>query len=178
MPFQRNGRKRFADELERGIRQVAGQFIRERGIGLVIPDNARISHRILIGKGESSTAKHGQIVVAEILDYPTQVEQATGRIVRIIGDPQQKGIATDIAIQSHAIPTQWPKAVRDEIKIYGQSVPAEAIKGRLDLRDVDLITIDGADARDFDDAVFCCGSPMIRTMRPVACWSSADPICT
>ena len=145
----------LVEVLERGVRQVAGQFIRERGIGLVIPDNARISHRVLIAKGESGAAKHGQIVVAEILDYPTQVEQVTGRIVRIIGDPQQKGIATDIAIQSHAIPTQWPKAVRDEIKVFSESVPAEATKGRVDLRDVDLITIDGADARDFDDAVFC-----------------------
>jgi len=145
----------LVEVLERGVREVAGKFIRERGIGLLIPDNARISHRVLIAKGEANNAKHGQIVVAEILDYPTQVEQATGRIVRIIGDPQQKGIATDIAIQSHAIPTLWPRAVRDEIKGIGESVPAAAKKGRVDLRDVDLITIDGADARDFDDAVYC-----------------------
>jgi len=141
--------------LERGVREVAGQFIRERGIGLVIPDNARIAHRVLIAKGESNNAKPGQIVVAEILDYPTQVEQATARIVRIIGDPKQKGIATDIAIESHSIPTAWPKAVLEEIKAFGTDVPAAAKKGRIDLRDVDLLTIDGADARDFDDAVFC-----------------------
>ena len=145
----------LVEVLERGVREVAGKFIRERGIGLLIPDNARISHRVLIAKGEANNAKHGQIVVAEILDYPTQVEQATGRIVRIIGDPQQKGIATDIAIQSHAIPSLWPKAVREEIKGIGESVPSAAKKGRVDLRDVDLITIDGADARDFDDAVYC-----------------------
>ncbi|MGI9270749.1 MAG: ribonuclease R [Woeseiaceae bacterium] len=145
----------LVEVLKRGVREVAGQFIRERGIGLVIPDNSKISHRILIAKGESNKAKPGQMVVAEILDYPTQVEQSTGRIVRVIGDPGQKGIATDIAIQSHAIPTEWPKAVREEIKNLGAEVPAAAKKGRVDLRDVDLITIDGADARDFDDAVFC-----------------------
>jgi ribonuclease R len=141
--------------LERGVREVAGQFIRERGIGLVIPDNAKISHRVLIAKGAANKAQPGQIVVAEILDYPTQVEQATGRIVRIIGDPKQKGIATDIAIETHAIPTAWPKSVQEEIKSFGTEVPAAAKTGRVDLRDVDLLTIDGADARDFDDAVFC-----------------------
>jgi len=145
----------LVEVLERGVREVAGQFIRERGIGLVIPDNSRISHRILIAKGESGKAKPGQIVVAEILDYPTHVEQATGRVVRVLGDPKQKGIATDIAIESHAIPTGWPKAVREEIGKYGKDVPETAKKGRVDLRGVDLITIDGADARDFDDAVYC-----------------------
>jgi ribonuclease R len=145
----------LVEVLDRGVREIAGQFIRERGIGLVIPDNSRISHRVLIAKGESKGAKPGQIVVAEILDYPSQVEQATARIVRVIGDPKQKGIATDIAIETHAIPTAWPKAVREETKDLGTDVPAAAKKGRVDLRDVDLLTIDGADARDFDDAVFC-----------------------
>jgi ribonuclease R len=145
----------LVDVLERGTQQVAGQFIRERGIGLVIPDNSRISHRILIPKGESGGATHGQMVVVEILDYPTKVEQATGRIVEVIGAPGEKGIATEIAIHSHAIPNKWPKAVLKEIEKYGDSVPAKAKQGRTDLRSVDLVTIDGADARDFDDAVFC-----------------------
>jgi len=145
----------LVEVLERGVREVAGQFIRERGIGLVIPDNSRISHRILIAKGEAGKAQPGQIVVAEILDYPSRVEQATGRVVRVLGDPKQKGIATDIAIESHAIPTGWPKAVREEITKFGKDVPEVAKKDRVDLRGVDLITIDGADARDFDDAVFC-----------------------
>ena len=145
----------LVDVLDRGTLQVAGQFIRERGIGLVVPDNPRISHRILIPKDEWGRAKPGQIVVAEILDYPTSVEQATGRIVDVIGAPEEKGIATDIAIHSHAIPYKWPKAVLAEIEKYGSSVPSKAKQGRTDLRSVDLVTIDGADARDFDDAVFC-----------------------
>ena len=145
----------LVEVLERGAREIAGRFIRERGIGLVIPDNARIAHRILVAKGEAHGAKPGQIVVIRILDYPTQFEQATGKIVRIIGDPHKKGIATDIAIHSHAIPTGWPKAVREQIKKFGKTVPAQAKRGRVDLRDLDLVTIDGADARDFDDAVYC-----------------------
>jgi len=145
----------LVEVLERNVREIAGQFIRERGIGLVIPDNARIAHRILIARGESGAAKHGQIVVAQILDYPTQVEQATGKIVHVIGDPKQKGIATDIAIHSHTIPTKWPKAVLEQIRGIGSTVPSAAKKSRNDLRGMDLVTIDGADARDFDDAVFC-----------------------
>ncbi len=145
----------LVDVLERGTREVAGQFIRERGIGIVIPDNAKLAHRILIPKGEAANAKHGNMVVAEILDYPTHVEQATGRITTVIGNPGEKGIATDIAIHAHAIPFKWPDAVREEVEVFGASVPESAHSGRTELRDVDLITIDGADARDFDDAVYC-----------------------
>ena len=145
----------LVDVLERGSRQIAGQFIRERGIGLVVPDNSRISHRILIPKGEAGKAQASDMVVVEILDYPSRVEQATGRIITVIGAPGEKGIATDIAIHSHAIPFEWPNSVMSEIKKFGSEVPGKAKAGRTDLRDLNLVTIDGADARDFDDAVFC-----------------------
>jgi ribonuclease R len=146
---------KLVEVLERGTREVAGQFIRERGIGVVIPDNPKVAHRILIAKGEAGAAKHGQIVVAKILDFPTHVEQATGKVVEVIGDPGQQGIATDIAIHAHGIPTDWPKAVRQQAKTFGREVTEEAKKGRIDLRNLNLVTIDGADARDFDDAVYC-----------------------
>ena len=145
----------LVEVLERGAREIVGRYIRERGVGLVIPDNTRIAHRILVARGEAKRARPGQIVVIEILDYPSRIEQATGRIVRILGDLEQKGIATDIAIESHGIPTEWPRGVREEARKFGKSVPAAGKRGRVDLREVDLVTIDGADARDFDDAVFC-----------------------
>jgi ribonuclease R len=145
---------RLVEVLDRGVREVAGQFIRERGIGVVIPDNPKIAHRILIARGAAGDAKHGQIVVVRILDYPTRVEQATGEIIEVIGTPGEKGIATEIAIHAHAIPTDWPKEVREQAKEFGEQVPEDAKKGRIDLRDVNLVTIDGADARDFDDAVY------------------------
>lgn len=145
----------LVDVLERGTREIAGQYIRERGIGLVVPDNSRIAHRILVPGGEAGKAQAGDLVVVEILDYPTHIEQATGRIVTVIGKPGEKGIATEIAIHSHAIPFEWPRSVLREIEQFGKHVPAKAKAGRTDLRDADLLTIDGADARDFDDAVFC-----------------------
>jgi len=145
---------RLVEVLERSVTEVAGQFIRERGIGVVIPDNPRIAHRILVARGAAGGAEHGQIVIAKILDFPTHLEQATGEILRIVGNADDKGIATDIAIHAHGIPTDWPRPVRDQAKQFGKEVPESAKKGRVDLRGVNLVTIDGADARDFDDAVF------------------------
>ncbi|HET6628651.1 MAG TPA: ribonuclease R [Woeseiaceae bacterium] len=146
---------RLVEILERGIEEVAGRFVRERGIGIVVPDNPKIPHRVLIPDGESGSAKPGQIVVARILDYPTEVQQATGRVVRIIGSAGQKGMATDIAIHAHAIPNVWPPDVERRARTFKKEVPAADKKGRTDLRDLPLVTIDGADARDFDDAVYC-----------------------
>lgn len=145
---------KLVEVLDRGVREIAGQFIRERGIGVVIPDNPRIAHRVLIAKGAAGEARHGQVVVVRILDYPTQVEQATGEIIEVIGTPGDKGIATDIAIHANGIPTDWPREVRDQAKTFGEQVPDAAKNDRVDLRHTKLVTIDGADARDFDDAVF------------------------
>ena len=145
----------LVEVLARNTREVAGQFIRERGVGVVIPDDARLSHRILIAKGGAGRAKHGDMVVAKILDYPTHVEQATGQITTVIGSPNDRGIATDIAIHAHGIPHRWPGAVQDEVGEFGSRVPDKAKRGRVDLRSVNLMTIDGEDAKDFDDAVFC-----------------------
>ncbi len=141
--------------LERGLEEIAGRFVRERGIGIVVPDNPKITHRILIPERESGEAKPGQIVVARILDYPSEVQQPIGRIVRVIGAPDQKGMATDIAIHAYAIPDVWPEAVLRRARTYPGKVRAAERKGRVDLRDLPLVTIDGADARDFDDAVYC-----------------------
>ena len=155
--LDRRGRSeaKVVEVLEHAVTEIAGQFIRERGIGLVVPDNPKIPHRMIIAKGEAGNASHGQMVIAEILDYPSNMEQMSGRIIQVIGEPDRPGIATDIAIHSNGIPNRWPGDVRDVAKTFGKSVPAAAKKGRVDLRDVPLITIDGADARDFDDAVFC-----------------------
>ena len=146
---------KLIEVLERGVDEIAGVFIKERGIGLVLPDNPRIGHRILIPPEETASARPGQVVVVRMLDYPSDFEQATGRVIRVIGEPGDRGIATDIAIQAHSIPFEWPAAVRAAARQIGREVPADAKKGRTDLRDVPLITIDGEDARDFDDAVYC-----------------------
>ncbi|MEJ2602009.1 MAG: ribonuclease R [Gammaproteobacteria bacterium] len=140
--------------LEHRTREVAGQYVRERGIGIVVPDNPRIQHRILIARGESGKAKHGDMVIAELIDFPSRQEQATGRVARVLGPPGQHGMATDLAIHAHGIPHRWPRAVDEEAEAFGKYVPRAAKQGRQDLRDLPLVTIDGEDARDFDDAVY------------------------
>lgn len=139
--------------LERANAEVAGRYIRERGIGLVIPDNPKLTQRILIPQGERGEAKPGEMVVVRILDYPTMEGQATASVVQVLGAPGQTGMPTDLAIHAHSIPYKWPEAVVEEASDFGTSVPTRAKQGRKDLRDLPLVTIDGADARDFDDAV-------------------------
>lgn len=146
---------RVVEIVERGTEEIAGQFVRERGIGLVVPDNPKIDHRILIPKGEAGSAKPGQMVVVRILDYPSKWEPPTGSVIQVLGEPGQKGIATDIAIHAHGIPTTWPADARKAAAGFASTVPSAAKKGRVDLRSTPLVTIDGVDARDFDDAVFC-----------------------
>ncbi|MEM7611588.1 MAG: ribonuclease R [Pseudomonadota bacterium] len=140
--------------LERTTTEVAGRYIRERGIGLVIPDNPKLTQRILVPARQHGKASPGDIVVAKILDYPDHDKLATGKVVRVLGRPEQTGMPTDLAIHAHNIPYRWPAAVRHEADVFGKTVPTPAKKGRADLRTMPLVTIDGADARDFDDAVY------------------------
>ena len=140
--------------LERTIKSITGQFIRDRNCCFVLPENSKLPHRIVISKDQSSHIKNNSVVVVEILSYPKQNKLATGRITSVIGEIGDKGIITEIAIHSHGIPFDWPDSVKQEAQKFGRNISVED-KKRIDLRDLNLITIDGADARDFDDAVFC-----------------------
>ncbi len=153
----RRGRRegRIVEVLERQNQTVVGQYIEEGGVGFVIPDNKRISQDIVIPPDQRGEARDGQIVVAAILEQPNRKFQPIGKIVEILGDHRDPGMEIDIAIRAHGIPFQWPQEVQDEAAGFGSEVPEAAKKGRLDLRKTPLVTIDGEDAKDFDDAVFC-----------------------
>lgn len=144
----------LVDVLERRNTRVVGRYVEERGIGLVMPDNARISQDILIPSSERAGARPGQIVTAEIVQPPDKRSQPIGRIVEVLGEHMAPGMEVDIAIRSHGLPHQWPVEVETEIAGLGAEVPEPQKQGRLDLRSLPLVTIDGADARDFDDAVY------------------------
>ncbi|MGA7978915.1 MAG: ribonuclease R [Chromatiaceae bacterium] len=145
--------------LERSTRNVVGRFYQEGGVGFVVPDNKRLTHDIIIPRDRIDRAEQGQIVVAEITDQPTKRTQPIGRILEVVGDHMAPGMETDIAIRTHDLPVEWPAAVEAEIASLSDEVPQAAKEGRTDLRRVPLVTIDGADARDFDDAVFCERKP-------------------
>lgn len=153
----KKGRREAAvvDVLERNTHQIVGRLYKEDGFTYVIPDNKNISQTVLIQKGGSGKAKQGQIVIAEIVEQPTKLRQPIGRIVEVLGDHLAPGMEIEMAIRSHELPHLWPDQVQEEIKPLKPEVPESAKTNRLDLRNTPLVTIDGEDARDFDDAVFC-----------------------
>lgn len=149
----------LVEVLERNTRTVVGRFYQESGVGFVVPDNKRLAHDIIIPRDRIGEAKEGQIVVAEITDQPTKRTQPIGFIQQVLGDHMAPGMETDIAIRTHNLPVDWPQAVLEQIAELTEEVPEAAKQGRTDLRKVPLVTIDGADARDFDDAVYCERKP-------------------
>lgn len=120
-----------------------------------MPDDSRLSFDILIPPEEVMGARMGFVVVVELTQRPTRRTKAVGKIVEVLGDNMGTGMAVDMALRTHEIPYVWPKAVEDQIENLREEVPEESKAGRVDLRDLPLVTIDGEDARDFDDAVYC-----------------------
>jgi ribonuclease R len=141
--------------LERNTRRVVGRFYRENGVNFVVPDNKRITHDISVPDAETGGAAQGQIVTVEIVEQPGKRNRPVGHVVEVLGEHMAPGMEIDIAIRSHNLPEEWPQAVVAETAPLGKSLPKGAAHGRQDLRDLPLVTIDGEDARDFDDAVFC-----------------------
>ncbi|MEZ5555490.1 ribonuclease R [Haliea sp.] len=155
--LDRRGRPegRVVEVLHRGTSRIVGRYEEESGIGFVVPDNSRVNHRVLIPPKLKGGAKSGQIVTAEITDYPTRNLGAKGQIVEVLGDHLDPGLEIDVAIRSHGIPHEWPEAVLREAGSLEEEPREEDKKHRADLRDLGFVTIDGEDARDFDDAVYC-----------------------
>lgn len=146
---------RVVEVLERGVTQVVGRYEEESGIGFVRPDNRRLSQDILIPPKERGDAAHGQIVTAEITHYPQGRIGAKGRITEVLGDHLDPGLEIDVAIRSHGIPWEWPDEVLNEAGGFRDEPTADDKRHRIDLRELPFVTIDGEDARDFDDAVCC-----------------------
>jgi len=157
----RRGRKEgmIVEVLERRLSQIVGRFYRDHGFGLVVPDNRRISQEILIPEADTRNAKDGQFVVADIRSYPDQRRKAVGAIVEILGDHMAPGMEIDVALRSHNIPHEWPIDVDREVKGLTEEVAKADLAGRVDLRELPFVTIDGEDAKDFDDAVYCEEGP-------------------
>ena len=155
--LDRRGRREGAlvEVLEREVKQVVGRFYIDHNLCFVVPDSKNLHQDIMIPADQMHKAEHGQIVVAAIVEYPTSRSQAIGEIVEVLGDHMDPGMEIDIAIRSYQLPDEWPSKAMDQAQAYSPKVQPEDIPGRKDLRDCPLVTIDGEDARDFDDAVYC-----------------------
>jgi ribonuclease R len=140
--------------VEHNTTHIVGRYFEEAGGGIVRPDSKRISHEVEIAAKDRNGAKHDQFVNVEIINQPRPGEMITGRVTEVLGNNLAPGMEIEVAIRSHDIPNTWTKELLEELK----SIPAEVIekdkKKRVDLRDLPFVTIDGEDARDFDDAVY------------------------
>lgn len=144
----------IVEVLEHNTQQLVGKFYSEYGAYFIEPTNQRITQEILIPSQERAGATDGQMVVVAIIRQPSAQERPVGKVIEVLGDHMAPGMEIDVAIRNHDLPYQWPEAVLDESTRFPVEVPAAAIKGRLDLRGLPFVTIDGEDAKDFDDAVY------------------------
>jgi ribonuclease R len=159
--IDKKGRREGAvvEILERNTHQIVGRLYKEDGFTYVVPEQKNIAQTVLIHQDGVGKAKQGQIVVAEITEQPTKQRQPIGRIIEVLGDHLAPGMEIEMAIRSHELPHVWPDELLEEIKPLTAEVPESAKADRTDLRKTPLVTIDGEDARDFDDAVFCQKTP-------------------
>jgi ribonuclease R len=141
--------------LERGTHSIVGRLYDESGICFVVPDNPRISHRVLVPRDRLGGAKPGQVVLVKLIEQPSKTAQPLGHVTRVLGEHAAPGMETEIAIHSHGLPFEFPAEALEEAERFGTQVSAAAKRDREDIRDLPLVTIDGEDARDFDDAVWC-----------------------
>ncbi|HET8555237.1 MAG TPA: ribonuclease R [Rhodanobacteraceae bacterium] len=154
--LDRRGRRKGAivEVLERRSPRLVGRVVVEGGVTVVAPDDRRITQDVLIPPDQTQGARAGQIVVAEILEPPNAQRGPIGAIRAVLGERLKPSLVVEMAIASHGLPDQWP----DDVLRQAEAVPPEVTKadkqGRVDIRDLPLVTIDGADSRDFDDAVY------------------------
>ncbi len=153
----RRGRREGAivEVLERNTQELVGRYFQEGGVGFVTPSNKNISQDIVIPPGQEGDAHPGQIVVVQLVQQPSRQARPVGRVVEVLGDQMAPGMEVEIAIRSYDLPHRWPAAVQAQIEDFPTEVAEEHKTGREDLRALPLVTIDGEDAKDFDDAVYC-----------------------
>ncbi|MRD73816.1 ribonuclease R [Rhodocyclus tenuis] len=154
----RKGRREgvIVEVLERANSRVVGRVIVEHGITVVVPENRRISQDILVPpeKKAKARAQPGQVVMVEIIEQPSRHAQPIGRIVEVLGNYADPGMEIEIALRKHELPFEFDSESLAETKALPAKVRKVDTTGRVDLRDLPLVTIDGETAKDFDDAVY------------------------
>jgi len=146
---------RVTEIIERSSNPIIGRLLQESGVWLVAPEDKRYGQDVLIPKGATGTAKTGQIVVVQLTEPPALFGQPVGRVKEVLGEIDDPGMEIEIAVRKYGVPHEFSEAALALARALPDGVRAADKKGRVDLTDVPLVTIDGEDARDFDDAVYC-----------------------
>lgn len=139
--------------LEHGKDTVVGTFEFSRNFGFVVPDDKSFGTDIFISKSNMGKARNGHKVLVQILKYPEENKHAEGEIIEVLGRPNEAGVDMLSLIKEYGLPSEFSEAVINEAKNKGDKIDKSKIKGRVDLRDKEIFTIDGEDAKDLDDAV-------------------------
>jgi len=146
---------RIVEIIERPEQPIIGRLLQEGGLWLVAPEDKRYGQDVMIPKGATGTAKPGQVVVVELTEPPALFGQPVGRVKEVLGEIDDPGMEIEIAVRKYSVPHEFSAGCLEQAKSLPDNVLAKDRKDRIDLRDVPLVTIDGEDARDFDDAVYC-----------------------
>jgi len=155
--FDRRGRPegKIVEVLEHAHRQLVGRLYVEHGVTYVVAEDKRISQDFMIPPGEAGAARPGQVVTIEVIAQPSRHGQPVARVLEVLGNYADPGMEIEIALRKHDLPYVFPEDVeRLCAKIPGE-VTEKDRRGRVDIRDLPLVTIDGETAKDFDDAVYC-----------------------
>ncbi|MGC3985210.1 MAG: ribonuclease R [Pseudorhodoferax sp.] len=155
--YDRKGRPegRVVEIVERPPQPIIGRLLQESGVWLVAPEDKRYGQDILIPKGATGTAKPGQVVVVELTEPPALYGQPVGRVKEVLGEVDDPGMEIEIAVRKYDVPHVFSDACIALARTLPDKVRPQDKRQRIDLTDVPLVTIDGEDARDFDDAVYC-----------------------
>jgi ribonuclease R len=154
--YDRKGRPegRVLEILERKKAPIIGRLLHESGVWLVAPEDKRYGQDILIPKNAIANASAGQVVAIELTESPSMYSQPVGRVTEVLGEIDDPGMEIEIAVRKYEVPHQFsPETLAQAASLPDKIRPVDR-KGRIDLTDVALVTIDGEDARDFDDAVY------------------------
>jgi ribonuclease R len=146
---------RVVEIVERPSQAIIGRLLHESGVWLVAPEDKRYGQDVLIPKGATGTAKPGQVVVVELTEPPSLYGQPVGRVKEVLGEIDDPGMEIEIAVRKYGVPHEFSEACIGMARTLPDKVRPADRKNRVDLTDVPLVTIDGEDARDFDDAVYC-----------------------
>lgn len=152
--FKGRTEARIVRVVEAGTQDIVGRFFVEQGVSVVVPDDTRITQDVIIPAEHVNGARHGQMVVAKVISRPSRRSSPVAAITEILGEHMAPGMEIQIAIREHGIPHEWPAEIAPELAAIDEEVSLEEKQGRVDLTQLPLVTIDGEDARDFDDAVY------------------------
>ncbi|MCO5976500.1 ribonuclease R [Ideonella oryzae] len=155
--LDRKGRPegRVVDILERRKVPIIGRLLLENGVWLVAPEDRRYGQDILIPKNGIANASVGQVVAVELTEPASMYSQPVGRVSEVLGEIDDPGMEIEIAVRKYEVPHRFSPETLSQAAALPEKLKSADLKQRVDLRDVPFVTIDGEDARDFDDAVFC-----------------------